>query len=65
MVSAAIGGVTLALLLRIWSIFWFTAWMGLLATIILGSIGLGAVLLTHIGTRPYPQPKLMTEGAAD
>ncbi len=58
MVSAAIGGITLALLLRIWSIFWFTAWIGLLATIILGSVGLGAVILTHIGTRPYPRSRL-------
>jgi hypothetical protein len=65
MVSAAIGGIALALLLRIWSVFWFTAWIGLLATIILGSVGLGAVLLTHVGTRPYPRPKLAAEHAAD
>jgi hypothetical protein len=61
MVSAALGGIALALLLRVWSIFWFTAWIGILATIILGSVGLGAVLLTHVGTRPYPRPRLATE----
>jgi hypothetical protein len=65
MVSAAIGGIALGLLLRVWSVFWLTAWIGLLATIILGSIGLGAVLLTHIGTRPYPHSRLATESAAD
>lgn len=54
MIGAAVGGITLALLLRIWSIFWLTAWVGLLATAVLGSIGLGAVILTRIGTRSYP-----------
>lgn len=57
MISAAIGGITLGILLRIWSVFWFTAWIGILATIVLGSIGLGAVLLTHVGTQPYPRSK--------
>jgi hypothetical protein len=61
MVSAALGGIALALLLRVWSIFWFTAWIGILATIILGSVGLGAVLLTHVGTRPYPRPRLAAD----
>jgi hypothetical protein len=61
MVSAAVGGITLALLIRVWSVFWFTAWIGILATIILGSVGLGAVLLTHVGTRPYPRPRLAAE----
>jgi hypothetical protein len=56
MVSAAVGGIALALLLRIWSVFVFTAWIGVLATLTMGSIGLGAVLLTHVGTRPYPRP---------
>ncbi|MEW6580481.1 MAG: polymer-forming cytoskeletal protein [Chloroflexota bacterium] len=55
MVAAAIGGVALSLLLRVWSVFWFTAWIGLLATALLGAIGLGAVLLTRVGTRPYPR----------
>ncbi len=55
MVAAAVGGVALSLLLRVWSIFWFTAWIGLLATALLGAIGLGAVLLTRAGTRPYPR----------
>jgi len=27
----------------------------MLATVILGSIGLGAVVLTRLGTQPYPQ----------
>ena len=53
MINAAVGGIALALLLRVWSIFWFTAWIGLLITAVLGAIGLGAVLLTRIGTRPY------------
>jgi hypothetical protein len=61
MVSAAVGGITLALLIRVWSVFWFTAWIGILATVILGSVGLGAVLLTHVGTRPYPRPRLAAE----
>ena len=54
MVAAAVGGVVLSLLLRVWSVFWFTAWIGLLATALLGAVGLGAVLLTRAGTRPYP-----------
>ncbi|MBN1564618.1 MAG: polymer-forming cytoskeletal protein [Anaerolineae bacterium] len=57
MVAAAVGGIVLGLLLRLWSIFWFTAWIGVLATIILGSIGLGAVILTHVGTKPYPRAR--------
>lgn len=56
MVAAAVGGIALALLLRVWSIFWFTFWIGLVASIILGSVGLGAVILTRVGTRPYPRP---------
>ena len=56
MVAAAVGGIVLALLLRVWSVFWFTFWIGLVASIILGSIGLGAVILTRVGTRPYPRP---------
>jgi hypothetical protein len=55
MVAAAVGGVALSLLLRVWSVFWFTAWIGLLATALLGAVGLGAVLLTRVGTRPYPR----------
>lgn len=55
MVAAAVGGVALSLLLRVWSLFWFTAWIGLLATALLGAMGLGAVLLTRVGTRPYPR----------
>ncbi len=54
MIAAAVGGITLGLLLRVWSVFWFTAWIGLLGTIILGSLGLGAVILTRVGTRAYP-----------
>ncbi|MBN2303995.1 MAG: hypothetical protein JXQ72_05935 [Anaerolineae bacterium] len=53
MINAAIGGITLVLLLRIWSVFWFTAWVGVLATVVLGSVGLGAVLLTRAGTRSF------------
>ena len=56
MVAAAVGGIVLALLLRVWSVFWFTFWIGLVASIILGSIGLGAVILTRVGTRPFPRP---------
>jgi hypothetical protein len=54
MIAAAIGGVVLFLLIRIWSVFWFTAWIGLLAWMVLGSVGLGAVILTRLGTKPYP-----------
>jgi hypothetical protein len=57
MVTAAVGGIVLSLLLRLWSVFWFTAWIGVLATAVLGSIGLGTVILTHVGTKPYPHPK--------
>lgn len=66
MVAAAVGGVSLTLLLRLWSVFWSTAWIGLLATVILGSVGLGAVILTHVGTKSYPRPKHdLTRAATD
>ena len=55
MVAAAVGGVALSLLLRVWSIFWFTAWIGLLVTALVGALGLGAVILTRLGTQPYPR----------
>ncbi len=53
MVAAMTGGVALALLLRVWSLFWFTAWIGLVATALPAALGLGAVLVTRLGTRPY------------
>ena len=68
MIAAAMGGIALALMLRIMSVFWFTAWIGLVATAALGSVGLGAVILTRVGTRPYPRQKPDTfaaRGAAD
>ncbi|MBI5957135.1 MAG: hypothetical protein HY866_00270 [Chloroflexi bacterium] len=69
MVAAAVGGLTLGLGLRIWSVFWLTAWIGLAVTVIVASIGLGAVILTRIGTRPYPTPvdrrRLAVQDSAD
>jgi len=59
MVAAAVGGVALVLLLRMWSVFWFTAWIGILATAVLGSVGLGVVILTRAGTRPFPRHDLV------
>jgi hypothetical protein len=55
MIAAAMGGITLTALVRVWSIFPFTEWIGLLATVVLGSAGLGAVVLTRAGTRTYPR----------
>ncbi len=54
MIAAGIGAAALAVLVRVWSVFWFTAWIGLLAMAVLGSVGLGAVILTRAGRRPYP-----------
>jgi len=56
MISAAVGGIALTLAVRIWGLFWFTSWIGLLLTAVLGSIGLGAVVLTRLGTRSFPRP---------
>ena len=56
-VTAAAGGIALTLLVRVWGLFWFTAWIGLLLTVVLGSIGLGAVVLTRLGTKPFPRPE--------
>lgn len=53
MLTAAVGGVALSLLLRIWGIFWFTAWIGFVVAAALASVGLGVVILTRAGTRPY------------
>ena len=52
MIAAAVGGVVLALGLRVWSVFWFTGWLAGLILLGAGSVGLGAVLLTRAGTRP-------------
>lgn len=53
MLAAGIGGIVLGVLLRVWGIFWFTAWIGLIVAAALGSIGLGVVILTRAGSRPY------------
>ena len=52
MIAAAVGGVVLALALRVWSIFGFVGWLAGLISLGVGSVGLGAVLLTRAGTRP-------------
>lgn len=57
MIAAAMGGMLLALLLRVWSVFWVTSWIGLLASIVVGSVGLGAVILTRAGAQPYMRPQ--------
>ena len=56
MIAAAVGGIALTLAVRIWGLFWFTSWIGALLMVVLGSIGLGAVVLTRLGTRPFPRP---------
>ncbi|MCD4686010.1 MAG: polymer-forming cytoskeletal protein, partial [Anaerolineae bacterium] len=40
MITAAVGGMVLALLLRVWSVFWVTSWIGLLVSLVVGSVGL-------------------------
>jgi hypothetical protein len=67
-VTAAAGGIALTLLVRMWGLFWFTSWIGLLLSVVLSSIGLGAVVLTRLGTRPFPRPErdpAVTRLAAD
>ena len=56
MVEAALGGMALTLFIRLWSVFWFTSWVGWVLSVILGSLALGAVLLTRIGRFMYPVP---------
>lgn len=63
MVQAAVGGLALGLMVMIWDLFWFTGWIGTLATMIVSAIGLGAVILTRLGTRPYPAPAPDETGA--
>lgn len=60
MVVAAVGGVLLSLVVNIWNVFWFTGWIGFLATTILGAVGLGAVVTTRLGTR-LPAPDRRTQ----
>jgi hypothetical protein len=62
MLTAGVGGVVLALLLRVWGIFWFTAWIGLIVGAALASVGLGAVILTRAGSRPYAPRESPTGG---
>lgn len=54
-IAAVVGGITLGLLTRIWGMFWFLGWIGALLSLIVGSVGLGAVVLTRLGARSYPQ----------
>jgi len=54
MVQAAAGGLVLGLAVMIWDLLWFTGWIGFLLSTIISAIGLGAVILTRLGTRPYP-----------
>lgn len=55
MVQAAVGGLALGLAVMVWDLFWITSWIGSLAALIVSAIGLGAVILTRLGTRAYPQ----------
>ena len=55
MVVAAVGGIALGLLVNVWSLFWFTGWIGGLVSAVLGSVGLGAVMLTRFGSQTYPR----------
>ncbi len=52
MIAAAIGGMALALGLRVWNIFEPSGWLVGLVVLGAGSVGLGAVLLTRAGTKP-------------
>lgn len=54
MVQAAVGGLLLGLAVMIWDLFWITSWLGTLAAMLVSAIGLGAVILTRLGTRSYP-----------
>jgi hypothetical protein len=54
LITAVVGAIVLALLLRVWSLLWIVSWVGLLAIVILGSMGVGAVVLTRVGTERYP-----------
>ncbi len=65
MITAAIGGIALALLLRLWSVFWVHGWIILLAVLIFGAIGLGPVLLTRFGTRTYAQLSPLRDRSGD
>lgn len=55
MIAAVVGAVLLSLALRIWAVFPFTAWIGVLLSIVFGAVSLGAVLLTRLGTDQYPR----------
>lgn len=54
MIAAVVGGIALSLIIRVWSLFWFTGWITVVATILLSAFGIGAAVLTRLGTRPYP-----------
>jgi len=53
MIMAAVGGMTLAMLLRVWSVFLYTPWSFVISLLIFTAIGLGQVILTRGGTLPY------------
>ncbi|HML20855.1 MAG TPA: polymer-forming cytoskeletal protein [Aggregatilinea sp.] len=55
LVIAAVGGIALGLFVNVWSLFWFTGWIGAIVSAVVGSVGLGAVMLTRIGSQPYPR----------
>ncbi len=52
MIAAIVGGVTLALALRVWSILGIAGWLTGALVLGAGAVGLGAVLLTRAGTKP-------------
>lgn len=62
MVDAAAGGIILGIILRIWSLFWFTGWIGWILSFVIGSVALGGVVLTRLGRKLYPSPPMLEAG---
>ncbi len=64
MAAAAVGGFVLTFGIELLRLLPAVGWIGSVIGFVLGSAGLGALLLTRLGTRPYPERHAASESAS-
>ena len=64
MAAAAVGGFALTFGVELLRLLPVIGWTGTVIGFVLGSAGLGALLLTRLGTRPYPERHAASESAS-
>jgi hypothetical protein len=55
LITAALGALALTLVQGLIEMLPCVGWISTLLMLVLGAIGLGAVILTRLGTRAYPE----------